>query len=169
MNNVLFTPTSIGSIEIANRIVMAPMMRCRASRNGVPTPIMVDYYRQRASAGLIISEGVQPSWQGQGYARTPGIHTAEQIDGWKPILQAVHDAGGKMACQLMHVGRVGHPLNQYKPVGIIAPSAITAPGTIHTDQQGPQLKPEPREASIEDIHNLIEQYRFATKRRGPRI
>jgi len=163
MTDRLFTPARLGSIEISNRIVMAPMMRCRASRDGVPTSIMVEYYRQRASAGLIISEGVQPSWQGQGYARTPGIHTPDQIAAWKPITQVVHDAGGKMACQLMHVGRVGHPLNQYKPVGIIAPSAIVAPGTIHTDQRGAVPKPVPSEATIDDINTLIEQYRHATE------
>jgi N-ethylmaleimide reductase len=162
-NSTLFTPTQLGSIELKNRVVMAPMMRCRASRDGIPAPMTAEYYRQRSSAGLIISEGVQPSYEGQGYARTPGIHTPEQVEGWKPITDAVHHAGGKIAVQLMHVGRVGHPLNQNEPIGHIAPSAIAAPGTIHTDQDGAVPKPVPREATLDDIQVLIEQYRFATE------
>lgn len=160
--NTLFTPTTVGAIDLANRIVMAPMMRCRAGRDGVPSPDAVAYYCQRASAGLIISEGVQPSYQGQGYPRTPGIHTEEQTAAWARIAEAVHQKGGRIVIQLMHVGRVGHPLNQYDPVGHIAPSAIAAPGEIMTDQDGRVPKPAPRAATLDDIRELIGQYRHAT-------
>ncbi|MCB2213442.1 alkene reductase [bacterium] len=160
--SILFTPTTLGKVELANRVVMAPMMRCRATPDGVPSPLATEYYVQRASAGLIISEGTQPSWQGQGYPRTPGIHTPEQVQAWAKITGAVHQAGGKIAVQLMHVGRVGHRANQYKPVGHVAPSAIAAPGHIMTDTVGRQPKPVPRAATIDDIHDLTGQHRQAT-------
>ncbi len=131
--------------------------------DGVPTAIMVDYYRQRASAGLIISEGIAPSADGLGYCRTPGIYNRAQIDAWRAITDAVHDEGGCMVAQIMHVGRVANALN--KPAGsrTVAPSAIRARGEIYTDQQGMQPFDEPRALALEDIAAVIADYRQATE------
>lgn len=98
----LFTPVSLGGLALSNRIVMAPMTRDRAGPGDVPTPLMIEYYRQRASAGLIITEGVQPSPEGKGYWRTPGIYSPEQIAGWRLVSEAVHARGGRIVMQLMH-------------------------------------------------------------------
>ena len=126
----LFTPLKLGALELRNRIVMAPMTRSRADVNAVPTQVMADYYRQRASAGLIVSEGIAPSADGLGYCRTPGIYNKAQIDAWRAVTEAVHGEGGCMVAQIMHVGRVAHALN--KPAGsrTIAPSAIRARGEM---------------------------------------
>jgi N-ethylmaleimide reductase len=159
----LFTPLKLGALHMRNRIVMAPMTRSRAGVDGMPTDIMVDYYRQRASAGLIISEGIAPSADGLGYCRTPGIYNRAQIDAWRRITRAVHDAGGCMVAQIMHVGRVANALN--KPAGsiTIAPSAIRARGEIYTDQQGMQPFDEPRALALQDIAPVIADYRQATE------
>jgi N-ethylmaleimide reductase len=159
----LFTPVKLGALRLRNRIVMAPMTRSRAGVDGVPTGIMVDYYRQRASAGLIISEGIAPSADGLGYCRTPGIYNAAQIDAWRAITRAVHDAGGQIVAQIMHVGRVANALN--KPAGsqTVAPSAIRARGEIFTDQQGMQPFDEPRALALEEISGVIAQFRQATE------
>ena len=112
MNNALFSPVELGALQCRNRIIMAPMTRDRAGPGDVPGDIMVQYYRQRASAGLILTEGVQPSPAGKGYWRTPGIYTQAQIDGWAQVARAVHDEGGLIAMQLMHCGRVVVPENR---------------------------------------------------------
>ncbi|MCB1704911.1 MAG: alkene reductase [Halioglobus sp.] len=158
----LFTPLTLGALQLRNRVVMAPMTRSRCGADAIPTHVMVDYYRQRASAGLIISEGIAPSADGLGYCRTPGIYTAAQVDGWRAVTDAVHAEGGAMVAQIMHVGRVGSALN--KPVGseTVAPSAIRASGTMYTDQQGMQPFDEPRELSLEGIAAVVEDYRTAT-------
>jgi N-ethylmaleimide reductase len=122
----LFQATRIGDIEVANRVVMAPLTRCRADEAAGDVPgseINIEYYRQRSNAGLIISEGTQVSPQGKGYMATPGIYSDEQVAGWKPITQAVHDAGSKIVAQIWHVGRVTHPdmIGGAEP---IAPSAV---------------------------------------------
>src|SRR6185503_8066959 len=107
----LFDPLKLGALDLPNRIIMAPLTRCRATPDGrVPTDLQVDYYRQRASAGLIIYEATSVTPMGVGYAATPGIWSDEQTEGWKKITDAVHDAGGRMVLQLWHVGRISHPL-----------------------------------------------------------
>ncbi|MEP6102552.1 MAG: alkene reductase, partial [Parasphingorhabdus sp.] len=102
MTEKLFEPIALGALEMANRIIMAPMTRDRAGPHDVPTDLMVEYYRQRASAGLIVTEGTQPSREGKGYWRTPGIYSQEQIDGWAKVAEAVHGEGGKLVMQIMH-------------------------------------------------------------------
>ena len=124
----LFTPLKLGALELRNRIIMAPMTRSRADSSAVPTEVMVEYYRQRASAGLIISEGIGPSADGMGYCRTPGLYNEAQTAAWKPVLDAVHAEGGLMVAQLMHVGRVANVLNKQTGSETVAPSAIQARG-----------------------------------------
>ena len=130
----LFSPARFGSIELANRIVMSSLTRNRAGEGNVPTPLMAEYYRQRASAGLILTEATPICAEAHGYPRTPGIHTPEQIAGWKQVTEAVHSAGGKIAVQLWHVGRISHP--DLQPHGIlpVAPSAIRPAGQVFTGQ-----------------------------------
>ena len=155
----LYTPLKIGNIELRNRIIMAPLTRSRSGKERIPNDLNVEYYTQRASAGLIISEGTQISEMGIGYMDTPGIHTIEQIAGWKKVTDSVHQSGGKIFCQLWHVGRVSHPsfLNGELP---IAPSAITAGGQIRT-YEGLKDKPIPREITKDEIYEIIEQYKQA--------
>ncbi|CAA0125182.1 N-ethylmaleimide reductase [Halioglobus japonicus] len=159
----LFTPTTLGALQLRNRIVMAPMTRSRAAAEGMPTDVMVDYYRQRASSGLIISEGIAPSADGLGYCRTPGIYNREQVKAWRAVTDAVHEEGGSMVAQIMHVGRVGNVLN--KPAGseTVAPCAIRAKGDMYTDQQGMQPFDEPRALALEEIATVIDDYRKATE------
>ncbi|MCC7030374.1 MAG: alkene reductase, partial [Chitinophagaceae bacterium] len=131
-NYKLFTKAKLGSTEIKNHIVMAPMTRCRAIGN-IPNDLMATYYHQRASAGLIITEGTSPSPNGLGYARIPGIFNEEQITGWKKSTSVVHNSGGKIFVQLMHSGRISHSLNMPAGTEILAPSAIKAHGQMWTD------------------------------------
>ena len=137
----LFTPLQLGALQLRNRIVMAPMTRSRAGADGVPTELMVEFYRQRASAGMIVSEGIAPSADGLGYCRTPGIYSAAQVAGWRAITDAVHAQGGCMVAQIMHVGRIANALN--KPAGsrTVAPSAVRARGEIYTGR--PRLGTRP--------------------------
>ncbi|MFK7987794.1 MAG: alkene reductase [Sandaracinaceae bacterium] len=160
----LFDPTRLGAIALPNRIVMAPMTRSRATPDGIPSPLAARYYAQRASAGLILTEGTQPSYQGQGYCRTPGIHTDGQVAGWRVITDAVHDAGGKIALQVMHVGRVGHAANQFEQVGFVAPSALAADAQMYTDAEGMQPMALPREMTLADVAEATAQHRAATER-----
>jgi N-ethylmaleimide reductase len=159
----LFTPLKLGALDLRNRIVMAPMTRSRAAADGLPTAIMADYYRQRASAGMIVSEGIAPSADGLGYCRTPGIYNQEQIDAWRAITHAVHNEGGCIVAQIMHVGRVANALN--KPAGskTVAPSAIRARGEIYTDQRGMQPFDDPRTLALEEIARVIADYRQAAE------
>lgn len=158
----VFTPVKLGALKLRNRIIMAPMTRSRCSADGMPTEVMVDYYRQRASAGLLVSEGIAPSADGLGYCRTPGIYNAAQVAAWRAVTDAVHKEGGTIVAQIMHVGRVGTRLN--KPAGsqTVAPSAIRARGDMYTDQQGMQPFDEPRALAVEEIAGVIEDYRTAT-------
>ncbi len=157
----LLSPTSFGAIDLANRIVMAPMTRSRATAQGdLVTDLHVEYYRQRASAGLIISEGTQPSRDGKGYCRTPGIYNDAQVAAWRRVTDAVHEAGGKIVCQLMHVGRVASQLNKDADAQTVAPSAITAQGEIFTEQGMVPLDP-PRALALEEIAGVIEEFRMA--------
>ncbi len=160
--NVL-TPGRIGGFETRNRIIMAPMTRSRALPGGVPSEIAIDYYSQRASAGLIITEGIAPCAAGLGYARTPAIETPEQVAAWKKVTDAVHAKGGRMSAQFMHVGRIGNAANRYIPEPLVAPSAVRAAGQIWTDAHGMQDYDMPRALALEEIPGVIEQYAQATR------
>lgn len=158
----LFSPVTLGRLQLANRIVMAPMTRSRAGAEGMPTEVMIEYYRQRAGAGLIVSEGIAPSADGIGYCRTPGIYSAEQVALWRAVVDAVHAEGGKIVAQLMHVGRVSNVLNKPAGSATVAPSAIQARGEIYTDAAGMQPLDMPRELSTAEVKQVVEQYRQAT-------
>ncbi len=136
---------------------MAPLTRARALNN-VPNQLMAEYYAERASAGLIITEGTAPSANGLGYARIPGIFTAEQIEGWKMITNAVHDRDGKIFIQLMHTGRVSHPENMEKGARVLAPSAVRLDGQMYTDTKGPLAYPEPEEMTLADISQAQDEF-----------
>ncbi|WP_342652775.1 alkene reductase [Pseudomonas sp. F3-2] len=164
----LFTPITLGHLTLNHRVAMAPLTRSRAGQPGnVPTPMNVEYYRQRASAALIVTEATQISPQGQGYAWTPGIHSAEQVAGWKQVSDAVHGEGGKIFLQLWHVGRVSHPV--FQPGGglPVAPSALPVPGkTFILDEQGQGVwgdVPVPQALTIEGIQAIIADYRRAAR------
>jgi N-ethylmaleimide reductase len=159
----LFTPGRIAGFETRNRIIMAPMTRSRAKAVAIPSEIAVEYYSQRASAGLIISEGTAPSPAGLGYARTPSIHTAEHIAAWKKITDAVHARGGRMFLQLMHVGRIGHSANRLSKDPLVAPSAIRAAGQIFTDAHGLQDIEAPRALETDEIPRVIAEYGESTR------
>ncbi len=160
----LFSTFRLGRIELKNRIVMAPMTRSRAIGN-IPNDLMVEYYRQRSNAGLIITEGTAPTANGLGYARIPGIYSAAQIEGWTRVTKAVHEMGSKIFVQLMHTGRVAHPLNMENGTRILAPSALAVEGEMYTDQQGNQPHPVPAEMTTEDIereqHGYVQAARNA--------
>lgn len=158
MSNTLFDPYTLGSITLRNRVVMAPLTRCRATADHIPTELMATYYQQRATAGLIITEGTAPSPNGLGYARTPGLYSPEQVRGWKKITEAVHTAGGHIFVQLMHTGRVSHPLNMPSGARILAPSAIALKGSTWTDQEGMQPHPVPGVMTEADIQQAIGEY-----------
>ena len=156
----LFDPVKLGAVTARNRILMAPLTRARATRDHVPTPIMADYYRQRASAGLIISEGIGVSQQGLGWPYAAGIWSAEQVAAWKPVTQAVHDAGGRIFAQLWHMGRLVHSsVTGEQP---ISSSPITAPGHAHT-YEGNKPYEQPRALAAEEIPPLIATYATAAR------
>lgn len=157
MTHTLFTPLTLGKLALKNRIVMAPLTRCRAT-GSVPNELMEKYYRLRSDAGLIISEGTSPSANGLGYARQPGLFSDEQLQGWKRVTTAVHQAEGKIFVQLMHTGRVSHPANMQPGTRILAPSALAAPGEMWTDSKGMQPYPVPTEMSEADIKFAISEY-----------
>ncbi len=153
----LLDPIKMGDLTLPNRVIMAPLTRLRGTPDHIPTPVIAEYYRQRASAGLIISEGVPVSPQGVGYAQVPGIWSDEQVMRWKPVTEAVHGAGGRIFAQIWHVGRVSDPifLNGDMPVG---PSAVRAPGHVSL------LRPEkpfetPRALDAAEIPGIIADYR----------
>lgn len=159
--SLLFEPVRLGELELNNRIVMAPMTRSRASARAVPTVEMVDYYRQRASAGLIVAEGTAPSANGLGYCRTPAIYSAEQIAAWKAVTRAVHDVGGTITLQLMHVGRAASQHNKPQGAETVAPSPLRARTQVFTDTAGLVDTDEPRALALEEIATVIEEYRRA--------
>jgi len=158
----LFEPLQIGSISLANSIVMAPMTRCRAIGN-VPNDLMATYYGQRATAGLIITEGTSPSPNGLGYARIPGIYSKEQVEGWKKITKAVHDKGGKIVIQLMHTGRISHQANMPEGATILAPSAVKPAGQMWTDSSQMQDYPTPKAMTAEEIISTKAEFVTAAK------
>ena len=158
----LLSPYKMSDLSLVNRMVMAPMTRCRAVEGNVPGPLSVTYYVQRASAGLMITEGSQVSPQGVGFYRTPGIYTTEQVSGWKKVTDAVHRAGGKIFLQLWHVGRMSHPdfLGGDFPV---APSALPIGEEIHTPQ-GKKTIPVPGLSELYEPPEIVEQFRGGAKR-----
>jgi N-ethylmaleimide reductase len=157
----LFSSYRLGDIEIHNRIVMSPMTRSRAIEGNVPNSMAASYYAQRASAGLIISEATQISPQGVGYIRTPGIHSPEQVAGWRKITEAVHRAGGTIFAQLWHVGRVSHP-DFHGGELPIAPSAIAADGEVFTTR-GRSKMVTPRSLETHEIPGLVAQFKHAAE------
>jgi N-ethylmaleimide reductase len=160
--NKLFSSTATGTTKLKNRIVMAPMTRCRALGN-IPNELMASYYEQRASAGLIFTEGTAPSPNGLGYARIPGMYSDAQIEGWKKTTSAVHKKGGKIFVQLMHTGRISHPLNMPAGSQILAPSAVKAAGQMWTDAKQLQDFLVPKEMTAEDITASKQEYVKAAK------
>jgi len=159
----LFSPIELGRLGLRNRIVMAPMTRSRAGERDEPTDLVVEYYRQRASAGLIVTEGIYPSPNGKGYCRTPGLVTKVQVDGWRRVTRAVHEAGGSIVAQLMHCGRVAHADNKAPDAETVAPSAVRARGDMYTDSAGMQPFSEPRALRREEIPDVVSEYRRATE------
>lgn len=162
MTKTSLTPYRLGTIELKNRIVMAPMTRSRAINN-IPNSLIAEYYAQRTSSGLIITEGTAPSPNGLGYARMPGIFSGDQITGWKKVTRAVHENGGKIFVQLMHTGRVGHNLNLPAGARVLAPSAVTLPGDIWTDQEGKKSHSTPHAMSPEQVIETKREYVQAAK------
>lgn len=160
--SLLFSHTQLGPLTLQNRLVMAPMTRCRAIDN-VPNPLMAEYYGQRASVGLIITEGSSPSPNGLGYARIPGVFSPAQMDGWRGIAASVHQGGAKIFVQLMHTGRVSHPLNMPAGARVLAPSAVAAAGEMYTDTDGKKQQPIPEAMSDEDLRLTIEEFAQAAR------
>ena len=158
MSEHIYSNVKIGSMLLKNRIVMAPMTRCRCINN-LPNDSVAKYYAQRAEAGLIITEGTSPSDNGLGYARIPGLYTSEHMHAWQPVTEAVHKAGSRIFVQLMHCGRVAHPDNLPSGMEILAPSPIAlTEGTMWTDQNGMQPYPVPEEMTDHDIECTIEEF-----------
>ncbi|MCT6698617.1 alkene reductase [Rheinheimera sp. 4Y26] len=158
----LYSPLTTGALALQNRFVMAPMSRNRATADGLATALMAQYYAQRASAGLIISEGMQPSVTGQGFAQSPGLHNQQQADSWRPVTAAVHRQGGRIVAQLMHAGRIGHPSLYASAHQSLAPSAIAASGFAYT-AAGPQPYPVPRAMTGADIRQCIDDFATAAR------
>jgi N-ethylmaleimide reductase len=153
----LFTSYKLGAAQLQNRVVMAPMTRSRSTGN-VPDDLVAEYYGQRSSAGLIITEGTSPSPNGLGYARIPGIFSKKQTDSWQLTTKAVHAGGACIFMQLMHSGRVGSILNLPTGAALLAPSAVPMSGLIWTDSQGEQPYDQPREMSLADVKGTIAEY-----------
>ncbi len=161
--STLFSKYQLGPVGLNNRLVMAPLTRNRAAEGNVPTLLMAKYYAQRASAGLIIAEATQVSLEGQGYERTPGIHSDAQAYGWKNVTQAVHAAGGHIFLQLWHVGRISHTAFQPGNRAPLAPSAIRAKAKTFVAGQFIDVS-EPRALELSEIPGIVEQYRSAARR-----
>ncbi|NMO02748.1 alkene reductase [Gordonia sp. TBRC 11910] len=156
----VWQPFTLGRIELSHRLALAPMTRNRADPDGTPGELAAEYYSQRASLGLLITEGTQPSADGQGYLNTPGIYTPEQVAGWARVADAVHDKGGHLFVQLMHVGRIAHPDNTPHHRQPVAPSAISAEQDMFT-AEGPKKTPVPRALSTAEVQNVVGEFRHA--------
>ncbi|SCK28256.1 alkene reductase [Vogesella sp. LIG4] len=159
----VFTPITVGRHTLQNRLVMAPMTRSRAAFDGTPGELAAQYYAQRAGVGLIVTEGTQPSDDGQGYLTTPGIYTDAHVAGWQKITAAVHDKGGRIFIQLMHAGRMSHPDNTPHHRPGVAPSAI-APGTQMFTLAGMQEIPLPRALTTGEVRQTVQDFRLAARR-----
>lgn len=160
--SILFTSATLGPMALQNHMVMSPMTRNRATGN-IPNALMAEYYDQRATAGLIITEGTSPSPNGLGYPRIPGIFSREQIEGWKAVTGAVHEKGAKIFLQIMHCGRIAHPLNMPGGARVLAPSSVAPAGTMYTDAEGLQPFPVPEAMSGEDIRSTVAEYADASR------
>jgi N-ethylmaleimide reductase len=160
--SLLFSKITLGSLTLQNRLVMSPMTRNRATGN-IPNELMAQYYAQRASAGLIITEGTSPSPNGLGYPRIPGIFSAAQVAGWKRVTDAVHAQGAKMFIQFMHCGRIGHALNLPAGARVLGPSAVAAVGDMYTDAEGMKPNATPQAMTEEDIKATIEEFAQSAK------
>lgn len=160
MTSSLWTPTALGRLTLPHRLVMAPMTRSRSTPDGVPTALNAQYYAQRASIGLIISEGTQPSADGQGYTLTPGLYAEAHAAGWRLVADAVHADGGHLFIQLMHTGRIGHPDNTPHHRLPVGPSAVRPAGAMFTPS-GMQQMPEPHPLSPEEVAATIDEFRHA--------
>ncbi|MFZ4480800.1 MAG: alkene reductase [Rhodoferax sp.] len=160
---MLFESFTARKLQLGNRAVMAPMTRSRAVENNTPNALMAEYYGQRASAGLIVTEGTSPSPDGLGYARIPGLFNAEQVRGWRLVTDAAHAKGAKIVVQLMHTGRVTHVANLPAGAEVIGPTGTALPGEIHTDAKGMQPHSTPRPMSAQDIAATVAQYASAAK------
>lgn len=161
MSDLLYSPLSLGSLTLKNRVVMSPMTRNRAIGN-VPNDLMAEYYGQRVEAGLIITEGTSPSPDGLGYPRIPGLFSAAQVAGWRAVTDAVHAGGSVIFAQLMHTGRIGHALNLPPGAVVRGPSAVAAPGSMYTDAQGPQPFPVPEAMDEAAIEAAIQEHAQAS-------
>ena len=167
-NTNLLTPVEVGPYSLPNRIVMSPLTRSRAGEGNAPVALNVTYYEQRATAGLIISEATQVSAQGVGYPDTPGIHTDEQVAGWRRVTEAVHRGGGRIFLQLWHVGRISHPTLQPDGALPVAPSALAATGEVFT---GNGMKPfvEPRALETDELPGRIRTLRTCVRSSRPTV
>lgn len=164
MTHPIFLSTRLGELELQNRFVMSPMTRCRANSEHAPTELVAEYYEQRASAGLIVTEGIAPSPSGKGYARIPGLWSDAQVAGFAAVTRRVHARGAKIFAQLMHTGRVSHPLNMPPGTEVIAPSAVPlTTGKMWTDQQQQQDYPTPRAMTLAEIERTLEEHVVAAK------
>lgn len=159
----VWSPINVGALKLPHRLAMAPMTRGRAKPDGTPGDLIPQYYAQRASIGLLITEGTQPSDDGQGYLATPGIYTDEHVAGWRKVTDAVHAAGGSLFVQLMHVGRISHPDNTPHHRQPVAPSAI-APGVDMFTMKGMQAIPEPRELTTTEVKQTLADFAQAARR-----
>ena len=160
--SILYAPAKLGPLTLQNHLVMAPMTRNRATGN-VPNELIAEYYGQRASAGLIVTEGTSPSPNGLGYPRIPGIFSAEQVEGWRKVAAAAHAGGAKIFVQLMHTGRIGHALNLPAGARVLGPSAIAAAGEIYTDAEGMKAHPTPEAMTEADIGTAIAEFAAAAR------
>ncbi len=155
--SILYSKTILGNQTLQNHLVMSPMTRNRAVGN-IPNALMMEYYAQRGTAGLIITEGTSPSPNGLGYPRIPGIFSQEQVKGWKAVTDAVHAKGAKMFIQIMHCGRIAHPLNLPAGAHVMAPSAVAAAGEMYTDAEGMKPLPVPQAMTGEEIKSTIAEF-----------
>jgi N-ethylmaleimide reductase len=160
MTVTLWDPIDVGDLHLPHRLAMAPMTRDRSAASGAPTPLNAEYYAQRASTALIITEGTQPSDDGQGYLLTPGVYTDEHVAGWRQVTDAVHDAGGRIVIQLMHVGRISSPDNTPHGRQPVAPSAVRPAGAMFT-AGGMKPMPEPRALTEQEVADTVQDFRRA--------
>ncbi|HUN94354.1 MAG TPA: alkene reductase [Burkholderiaceae bacterium] len=160
---MLFDPLESRALHLRNRLVMSPMTRNRAVEANTPNALMVDYYRQRATAGLIITEGTSPSPDGLGYPRIPGLFNDAQVRGWKAVTDAVHAEGGRIFIQFMHTGRVAHPANLPAGARVVGPMPEPCPGDIYTDTMGMQPHGAPHAMTPDDIARCVEEFTHASR------
>ncbi|SEG74069.1 N-ethylmaleimide reductase [Thermomonospora echinospora] len=158
----LFEPVTVGKATLPSRLVMAPMTRSRAAEGGLVTELTAEYYAQRAEAGLIVTEGTQPNVVGQGYTDTPGLHSAEQVAAWRKVTDAVHARDGRIFAQLMHSGRIGHPVLYPDGALPVAPSPIPSGGQLFTPE-GMLDHPTPREMTVDDIAETVRDFAAAAR------